>query len=456
MGGRGTKSVANLAALLGRARRDNGGGSAGANTDPNLQQTAPSSSPIHLDTTGNKVAIAKGSRVNGKSAKAALIAQINGGAAAITNNIAVRVPPNDSDNSGVDDSSIVIDASTVDAGSVANSNGSTATDNSSADASDQKPDKGVKIPPTLTSENNDNADVVNNPNLDTTADSTSIPAQQVSNSVSGSGAPPATTANPASPSSLPGPSNFVVPAAYADLQALYDYWPELQGQPMPEVKIEDPAEVEYVSEYLFSNYLDNHLERTITPEDWAALVGAPPGAKVTVQVPGNDPEIGINVKHEWYSGSQVRTLYKHFNGRNHDLILHGELWVVSETSPKGTGIKVFAAMVKAAQKLGFKKIENYAAGNSAQLADGRGQGTNGYYTWPRFGYNAPIPAYLRPYLPNSLQDAHDLRELYNLPGGAKWWRENGNGLNLEFNLAENSDSMQILKDYLETKGISWE
>lgn len=432
MGGRGTKSVANLAALLGRARRDNAGGSG----DANLQATAPSPS-IQLDITNN-TPITKGGGVGrrrGAAAKvAALTAQTAGGGS-----ISVRVPPGANNSNGSDGST---NSSSANDNTAGNSDAAAASANQSLD-------KNEETPP-LSSESLE-------PDSSASADSNSIVSSDVtSNFQQAPNIIAVDTTQPPAMSNAPLP---VIPNSYSDVQAIYTYWPGLEDAPMPKVDIADPDKVSDLSGYIFADYLENNPDKDITKEDWAALVGAPPGAKVTVSSPFSEPTIIVEVEHKWYRGTQQRTISRRFDGRNLELVLHGDYFGVNSRSPKGTGLRVFAMMVKTARTLGIKKIETHAAGDSSTSANPdteRGRGWNGYYTWPRFGYNAPLPDSIRYKLPEHLQDAEDLQDLNALPGGADWWKENGVEIDLEFDLSDGSKSMAVLQQYLKIRGIEWE
>ena len=61
---------------------------------------------------------------------------------------------------------------------------------------------------------------------------------------------------------------------------------------------------------------------------------------------------------------------------------------------RGLGLHVFHRQVAAAAALGVARIE---------LLAGRRREENGYYTWPRFGFEGVLPALLRRMLPVDLR-----------------------------------------------------
>jgi hypothetical protein len=101
---------------------------------------------------------------------------------------------------------------------------------------------------------------------------------------------------------------------------------------------------------------------------------------------------------------------------------------------------VFGRQVQFAAEAGVVKIETHAA---------RGQRMNGYYTWARFGYDATLPHYgVRDALPPSLAGAERLSDLMATAEGRAWWKEKGDTIHAEFDLAEGSLSRRVLDAYL--------
>jgi hypothetical protein len=182
----------------------------------------------------------------------------------------------------------------------------------------------------------------------------------------------------------------------------------------------------------------------IIPDDQlAAAVRALDGATVAVQI-NSDGRIVAAVTHS-HIHKQIRLLSRDAQGR---LFLTNDLFRVSQTAPVGTGLRSFARQVAGARALGIHRIETYAVG-SKQFPQ-----WNGYYTWPRFGYNAEL-AYeeklLLQFLPR-FRGVRDLNDLI-LRGGADWWAENGDGREMVFHLDGRCRSVKILLQYLDEKGF---
>jgi hypothetical protein len=181
----------------------------------------------------------------------------------------------------------------------------------------------------------------------------------------------------------------------------------------------------------------------ITDDQLAAAVGALDEATVEVQV-NSDGRIVTAVAHP-YIQTQIRILSRDAQGR---LVLDNHLFRVSQTAPPGTGLRSFARQVAGVRALGIHRIVTYAVG-SKQFPQ-----WNGYYTWPRFGYNAEL-AYeeklLLQFLPR-FRGVRDLNDLI-LRGGADWWAENGDGREMVFHLDGRRRSVKILLPYLDEKGL---
>jgi DNA polymerase-3 subunit epsilon len=136
---------------------------------------------------------------------------------------------------------------------------------------------------------------------------------------------------------------------------------------------------------------------------------------------------------------------------------------VNENAPEGVATRMLATQVAAARDYGFDHIET-RADRSASM--------NGYYTWPRLGFNAGISKHLMESLEDDLPEVaeevrmladedetrnmyfeHDPVELYHLmmvPTARQWWLENGHTVDAVFSVTGDVDegrSMDILQDY---------
>jgi GNAT superfamily N-acetyltransferase len=117
--------------------------------------------------------------------------------------------------------------------------------------------------------------------------------------------------------------------------------------------------------------------------------------------------------------------------------------VADESRGKGIGADVFGRQVHHAADLGVDHIHT--------LAEGTG-GSNGAYTWPRFGYDAPLDrSYYHSSLPPALAGATRISDLMKTPEGRSWWKENGAGGEMKFDLKTGSLSRQAWDAYRAAK-----
>ena len=106
---------------------------------------------------------------------------------------------------------------------------------------------------------------------------------------------------------------------------------------------------------------------------------------------------------------------------------------------KGLGLRIFSRQVENAGLLGVDRIETTA---------GRRGGENGYYTWPRFGFDAPLPRKIMANLPLGLEHARTVLDLMEDEKGRLWWKEQGVTIKVVFDLAERSRCRAVFRKYL--------
>lgn len=138
--------------------------------------------------------------------------------------------------------------------------------------------------------------------------------------------------------------------------------------------------------------------------------------------------------------------------RNGKKFIKNEILIVEKEHQKsGIGLEIFARQVENASEQGFDYISTHAAG-------GPKSEFNGYYTWPRFGYNESLSSIERksPKLAEKIRDvfpdARHMRDVMATKEGRDWWKANGRDLyNAKFDLKPNSWSQYILSEYLAEK-----
>lgn len=112
---------------------------------------------------------------------------------------------------------------------------------------------------------------------------------------------------------------------------------------------------------------------------------------------------------------------------------------------RGIGARIFAQMASGLAFIGVNEISLWAEDDNA----------NGYYTWPRLGFNMKIPAYLHPLMiHDGLPAVDNTHDLFKEEGGAAWWKEYGERDAALFDLRPGSESWVMLNNYLQSRGIS--
>jgi hypothetical protein len=105
----------------------------------------------------------------------------------------------------------------------------------------------------------------------------------------------------------------------------------------------------------------------------------------------------------------------------------------------GLGLRVFSRQVDQARSLGIERIETVA---------GRYACENGYYTWPRYGFDGRLAPNIRQRLPRWLCCADTVLDLMASAPGRLWWKANGVPLRVTFDLSRRSRSWQVFERYL--------
>jgi phage portal protein BeeE len=188
------------------------------------------------------------------------------------------------------------------------------------------------------------------------------------------------------------------------------------------------------------------FDRAVDNDELAAIVAAPDDARVEVMTT-KDRHLVIITDHRDYSS--VRTV-KRVNGK---LVMRNESISLNDKKRgAGLGTDLFAQQVANLRESGFDRIEALA------LRTGGRKGANGYYTWPRLGYNAPLPQAVKDRLstfttvPNLLADiaaSKSYLDLFLTKAGRELWRKHGESIdNMVFDLKPSSRNSETLRTYL--------
>lgn len=202
--------------------------------------------------------------------------------------------------------------------------------------------------------------------------------------------------------------------------------------------------------------IDKQLRKLIgdaSPAKLATVVGAPDDAAVNVT--WNQSVSRVDIEHPKFHASVV--LHDGTDGKK--WIEYEYLRVDEAHQGTGIGTDVAAKQIYGAQKYGdgIEYVKLHAAGGAAPMEGFAGQ-YNGYYTWPRLGYDQPIAdiAKSNPAAFDAIRaawpDAVSVLDIMATPAGRTWWKIHGvELLDARFDLSPGSRSMQVLEAYLDER-----
>lgn len=180
------------------------------------------------------------------------------------------------------------------------------------------------------------------------------------------------------------------------------------------------------------------------PQKVASLVGAPDNARIDVFADYSG--LVANVDHPDYYA--MRTFFE-FQGKRG--IRNNSFEMNDSAKGKGLGTEIFARQVEAASKEGFDYISTGAIGS-------KDTSYNGYYTWPRLGYDTSLTDLKGQSNPQALQqakkqfpEAETLLDVMATKAGREWWKDNGGDVELKFDLTPGSRSLKVLETYRKEK-----
>lgn len=191
------------------------------------------------------------------------------------------------------------------------------------------------------------------------------------------------------------------------------------------------------------------LEGKGTAEDLASLLGEPKGKnRAEVDVRGNK----VMIKADNGQGHVAFSVAKDPAGKKY---IHWDWAKNKEGAGKGVSAdamidrKDTGKMFKNAKRLGISYIETLAA--RADSDDPKMRMT-GYSAWINAGFDAKID---KKFKDKMLADGHTelakadtFQELYSIPGGKKWWKEHGRGVELKADLENPNKRMtRLIKKY---------
>lgn len=228
------------------------------------------------------------------------------------------------------------------------------------------------------------------------------------------------------------------------------------------------------------------FQRILTHEDYVNLVGALTGEMVYVSLHRHEispdvfiPMIFVELTRFIRTAHQrdrLRAIYSLHNEENGPEITLQNFQVPPMAQGKGLGTRTFATQVQEARNFGFDSVIASAVGGKilyphrrssleqSLIDDGidfvvEEDERNGYYTWPRLGFDKILTDNERSRLPVQFANATNLSDLMETSEGRKWWCENGFTVEVTFDVSLKSRSMKALNaalERLDQEGKFWE
>jgi hypothetical protein len=166
--------------------------------------------------------------------------------------------------------------------------------------------------------------------------------------------------------------------------------------------------------------------RALSACELADLAGAPDDAVVRVRAQGGVLRLEmVQAARYGYCGAHVAV-----RGRRGAVLVCGGYRILDQAlSEESRLLAMVQRQLIAAGRLGMWAV--------LAVAD-RGPGVYDYCTWPRLGFDAPLPPLIIRNLPCFLRGARRLLDLMQSERGRRWWRRHGVGLNVAFDLRRGS------------------
>ena len=114
-------------------------------------------------------------------------------------------------------------------------------------------------------------------------------------------------------------------------------------------------------------------------------------------------------------------------------IHNGGFYIPSYMQSMGYASRILVNEVYIALKYGMSKITMIAGSNYSET---------GYYVWPKFGFDGPVPQFAE----------RKVSEIIS-SNGDEWWKKNGKSFVGELTLDQESDSFKKFVSYVKSKGL---
>lgn len=196
--------------------------------------------------------------------------------------------------------------------------------------------------------------------------------------------------------------------------------------------------------------INDRVPDVFSPQELAELSGAFAGSEVHVSADGM--AISMEVRHHVVRKMRRDIAYDpdldSWYIYNNKIRLDPNYW------GQHLAARSISIQARAAQALGFHRLSAYAMGNyDLASRSTREEVWNGYFVWPKLGFDGDVPEDVRAKLSPHLQKYETVLQLIQAPGGEKEWIRHGDDISVRFLLHPGSDSWQKLERYTEERGI---
>jgi phage portal protein BeeE len=179
----------------------------------------------------------------------------------------------------------------------------------------------------------------------------------------------------------------------------------------------------------------------------ARMCGVPSGSKVKITA----TEEGVHVQ-AVNDAMGIVSMKRLIEGTPGDIRITNDEFILRDDAPKGLGTQIFGSQIAQAAKNGVSRLECSGGGE-------KGHWMNGYYTWPRLGYDGQVYQHnIRANAGAKVKDAPvkqpppvKVSRLMKSETGRDWWKENGAGISLKFDLTPGSTSRKVFARYVKEK-----
>jgi hypothetical protein len=176
-----------------------------------------------------------------------------------------------------------------------------------------------------------------------------------------------------------------------------------------------------------------------------AVLGLPNGSEARVyKVPNKFGAAGVSIDHPDVT-SWSRTVAASPDGTL--TVSNNMFFARPRVRGTGFGLGVLSRQVQESVAEGVTKITTTAGRGRLN-----GVSMNGYYTWPRLGYDADLPHGMAEKLPAGLKGAKTVLDLMVTPEGRDYWKKNGECMAMTFDTTPGSRSLAVMDAYLKSKG----